>query len=87
MSVNPRLQSVRYVANPARGPITLSPMVASPDFDMQRLEAQIRQVMTRGREEDFENEDMYEMEEESVSLDRARDLAGHTAALSNIDID
>ena len=87
MSTNPRLQSVRYVVNPAWGPTTLPPMVASPDFDMQRLEAQIRQVMTRGREEDSENEDLYEMEEESASLDRARDLAGHTAALSDIDID
>ena len=80
MSVNPRLQSVRYVANPTRAPITLPPTVASPDFDMERLEAQIRQVLARGREEDSEDDAMYEMEEESVSLDRA-------AALSNMDID
>ena len=80
LSVNPRLQSVRYVANPTRAPITLPPTVTPPDFDMERLQAQIRQVLARGREEDSEDDAMYEMEEESVSLDRA-------AALSNMDID
>ena len=47
---------------------------------MERLQAQIRQVLAVEREEDSEDDATYEMEEENVSIDRA-------TALANMDID
>ena len=70
LSVNPHIQTVRYIPNPSR--ITLPNSASPPDFDMERLNAQIRQVLAVDREEDSEDEETtYEMEQQHASINQA----------------